>query len=112
MTMIQDTIAELEARIQTAESVKPESRAELLHLLSTLRDEIGRLSQTHDEDAESIARFTTVSAHEALREKRNPELMQLSLDGLSSSVGHFEKSHPNLVQIVNRICETLANLGI
>ena len=112
MNMIQDTIAELEARIEKAESVKPENRAELLRLLATLRSEIGALSETHGEDAESIAGFTTVSTHEALREKKNPELMQLSLEGLASSVEQLEKSHPSLVQIVNRICETLANLGI
>src|SRR5262249_44380436 len=94
-SMIQDIIAELEARIQKAESVKPEGRAELLQLLSTLRAEIGALSQTHGEDAESIAGFTTVSAHEALREKRNAELMELSLQGLSSSVEQFEESHPS-----------------
>ena len=110
--MIQNTIAELQARIEKAEAVKPETRAELLKLLSKLRAEIDALSRTHGEDAESIAGFTSVSAHEALRENRNPELMQLSLDGLSSSVGQLEKSHPNLVQLVNRICETLANIGI
>jgi hypothetical protein len=110
--MIQDTIAELEARIEKAEAVKPESRAELRELLSRLRAEIGALSETHGEDAESIAGFASVSAHEALRENRNPELVQLSLNGLSSSVGQFEESHPSLVQVVNRICETLANIGI
>jgi len=36
----------------------------------------------------------------------------LSLEGLSSSVEGFEKSHPKLVQIVNAISNTLSNLGI
>lgn len=112
VVMIDDTIAKLEARIQNAESVKPESRTELLTLLGTLRAEINSLSQTHGEDAESIAGFTSVSAHEAMRRQPNPELVQISLNGLSSSVGEFERSHPNLVQIVNRICHTLSNLGI
>jgi predicted transcriptional regulator len=110
--MIQDTLAELEARIEKAGAVKPESKAELLRLLSTLRGEIEGLSKTHGEDAESIAGFTSVSAHEVMRAKKNPELVNLSLQGLSSSVTELERSHPALVQIVNRICETLANLGI
>jgi len=38
--------------------------------------------------------------------------LQLSLNGLTSSVEEFEKSHPKLVQIVNAISNTLANLGI
>ncbi len=110
--MIEDTIAELEARIERADSVKPESKAELLRLLANLRTEIANVSTTHGEDAQSIAGFTTLSAHEALRERKNPKLMQLSLNGLSSSVAELEESHPGLVRVVNRICETLANLGI
>ena len=110
--MIHDTIAELEARLQRSEAMPPESRGELLQLLATLRSEIAALSETHGEDAESIAGFTSVSAHEALRENRNPELVEISLKGLSGSVQQFEQTHPSLVQIVNRICETLANLGI
>jgi len=110
--MIQDTLAELQDRIDKASAVNPESKAELRQLLDTLRNEISALAQTHGEDAQSIAGFTSVSAHEALRENRNPELVKLSLDGLASSVEDFQESHPTLVQIVNRICQTLSNLGI
>jgi len=110
--MIQNTLAEIETRLRQAESVKPETRAELLKLLTTLKSEMAALSKTHAEDAERIAGFTTVSAHEATREKKNPELMDLSLKGLASSVTEFEESHPRLVEVVNRICTTLANLGI
>jgi hypothetical protein len=110
--MIQNTLAEIEARLRQADSVKPTTRAELLDLLATLRSEVGSLSQTHSEQAKSIAGFTTVSAHEATRDKKNPELVDLSLKGLASSVAGFEKSHPKLVEVVNRICTTLANLGI
>jgi hypothetical protein len=110
--MIQHTIAEIEARIKKAESVPNENKAELLHLLSTLKAEIAELSHTHVEDAESIAGFTNVSAYEATRDEKKPELLKLSLDGLSSSVTGFEKSHPKLVDAVNRICTTLSNLGI
>jgi hypothetical protein len=110
--MIQDTIAELEGRIAKADAIKPESKAELLELLRTLRAEISGISETYGDDAESIAGFARLSAHEALRQNRNPRLMELSLEGLGSSVNQFESSHPGLVRIVNRICETLANLGI
>lgn len=110
--MIQNTLAEIEARLRQAEAVNPETRAELLNLLTTLRSEVGALSKTHSEQAESIAGFTTVSAHEATRDEKNPELVDLSLKGLASSVAGFEESHPRLVEVVNRICTTLANLGI
>lgn len=110
--MIEDTIGKIEARIQGAETIKAERRRELLELLGTLKSEVTELSRTHEEQAQSIAGFTEVSAHEATRAEPNPELLQLSLDGLGSSVREFEQSHPRLVQIVNAISSTLSNLGI
>jgi len=110
--MIQETIGKIEERLRKAEAIKDENKTELLNLLSTLKAEISQLSRTNAEQAQSIAGFTAVSAHEATREERNPELMQLSLKGLASSVEGFEQSHPRLVQVVNSICTTLANLGI
>jgi hypothetical protein len=110
--MIEDTIGKIEARIQGAEAVKEERRQELLQLLGTLKSEVAELSKTHEEQAQSIAGFTEVSAHEATRAKQNPELLKLSLEGLGSSVRGFEESHPRLVQIVNGISSTLSNLGI
>ena len=110
--MIEDTIEKIEARIESAESIKEERRRELLELLRTLKSEVARLSKTNEEQAHSIAGFTELSAHEATRSEQNPQLLKLSLDGLSSSVEGFEESHPRLVQIVNAISNTLANLGI
>jgi hypothetical protein len=110
--MIEDTIGKIEARIQSAEAVKDERRQELLQLLGTLKSEVAELSKTHEEQAQSIAGFTEVSAHEATRTEQNPELLKLSLEGLGSSVRGFEESHPRLVQIVNGISSTLSNLGI
>ena len=110
--MIEDTIGKIEARIQGADAIKEERRQELLQLLGTLKSEVSELSKTHEEQARSIAGFTEVSTHEATRTEQNPELLRLSLDGMSSSVRGFEESHPRLVQIVNTISNTLANLGI
>ena len=110
--MIEDTIGKIEARIQGAEAVKEDRRQELLQLLGTLKSEVAELSKTHEEQAQSIAGFTEVSAHEATRTQRNPELLKLSLQGLGTSTQEFEESHPRLVQIVNAISSTLSNLGI
>ncbi len=109
--MIQDTISKIESRIGQS-GVKDDSKAELLTLLGTLKSEVAELSKTHGEEAQSIAGFTEVSAHEATREQPNPALLEHSLGGLSASVDGFEKSHPRLVAIVNRICTTLSNIGI
>ena len=110
--MIEETIGKIEARIQSADTIKDERRHELLQLLGTLKSEVAQLSKTHGEQAESIAGFAEVSTHEATRAEQNPQLLKLSLQGLSSSVTELEKSHPQLVQIVNAISNTLSNLGI
>ncbi|HOX57944.1 MAG TPA: DUF4404 family protein [Candidatus Paceibacterota bacterium] len=110
--MIENTIGKIEERIRSVEAVKEERRQELLELLGTLKSEVAELSKTHEEQAQSIARFTDVSAHEATRAKQNPESLKLSLQGLGSAVRELEESHPRLVQIVNSISGTLSNLGI
>jgi hypothetical protein len=110
--MIEQTVGKIELRIQAAESINPERKAELLQLLGTLKAEVAELSKTHGEQAASIAGFTEISAHEATRSQQDPHLLQLSLNGLTRSVEGFEKSHPGLVQIVNAISNTLSNLGI
>jgi hypothetical protein len=110
--MIENTVEKIEARIRTTESLPPEKRRELLQLLATLKNEVAGLPQSHREQAESIAGFAEVSAYEATRTRQNPRLLKLSLEGLSSSVEGFEKSHPRLVQLVNGISQMLSNLGI
>jgi hypothetical protein len=110
--MIEDTIGKIEARIKGAEAIKDERRQELLQLLGTLKSEVAKLSKTHGEQAQSIAGFAEVSAHEATRAQRDPRLLRLSLEGLNSSVRELEESHPRMAQIVNAISHTLSNLGI
>jgi hypothetical protein len=110
--MIEDTIGKIETRIRNAEAVKEDRREELLELLGTLKSEVADLSKTHSEQAQSIAGFAAVSAHEATRRERNPKLLKLSLEGLRSSAGGFEGSHPRLLRIVNAVSNTLSNLGI
>lgn len=110
--MLHDTLSKIEGKLREAQSIKEEQRSELISLVSTLKNEIANLSSAHDEQAQSIAGFAHLSAHEATRVEKNPELLKASLHGLASSVEGFEKSHPELVGIVNRICTTLSNMGI
>jgi hypothetical protein len=110
--MIEKTISEIEAKVSGAESVSPAQRQELLQLLATLKTEVAKLSKTNSEQADSIAGFAQLSAHEATRADQNPQLRELSLKGLRSSVEDLEQSHPRLTQIVNRISKTLSDLGI
>jgi hypothetical protein len=110
--VIEETIGQIEARIEKAQSLEDAKKKELLALLSTLKIEMSELSKTHAEHTQSITGFAGVSIHEAIREEKNPQLLKLSLQGLSTSVEGFESSHPKLVGIVNSICHTLSNIGI
>jgi hypothetical protein len=110
--MIQDRLDKIEERLKQSKTVKESDKAELLNLLVTLKTEITGLSQTHKEQAESIAGFAELSAHEATRSKKSQALFDLSMEGLTSSVQGFEVSHPVLVEVINRFCTMLANMGI
>jgi hypothetical protein len=110
--MLKDTITNLESRIQNSGVLGAEQRAELLKLVGQLKTEISSLSETHQEQAESIASFAEISAQQATREARNPKLLEHSIGGLESSVRELETSHPRLVAVVNRIASMLANMGI
>jgi hypothetical protein len=110
--MMKDTISQIEERIRSAGALKDENRAELLDLLGQLRSQIGALSKTNQEQAQSIEGFAQVSAHEATREEQNPKSLKHSILGLESSVHNLEGSHPKLVGVVNRIATVLSNMGI
>lgn len=110
--MIADTIQRIEARIKSAENLPPARQKELVALLATLKTEIAALSSSDADQARTIAGYAEVSTHEATRAQRDPDLLLHSVDGLSRSVEGFEASHPRLVQTVNTISHTLANLGI
>jgi hypothetical protein len=61
--MTDDRIEKIKSAVESAESIPADKKAELLRLLSKLQPAIARVSQTHHEDAESIARLVEVSAH-------------------------------------------------
>ena len=110
--MIENTITKIENQIRSISSLNDSKKEELGALLATLKEEVVSLAETESDRAESIARFTELSTHEATREAGSDRLKALSVEGLSASVDGFEASHPRLVQIVNNFCTTLANLGI
>ena len=110
--MSQNMIEKIEKKLNDSSSLNEATREELLRMLATLKEEVGELASTHGEEAESIAGFAGTSAHEAMRTKTDPQLLELSLKGLSSSAKEFEISHPKLVEIVNSMCTMLSDLGI
>ncbi|MEY2530214.1 MAG: hypothetical protein QOI96_299 [Verrucomicrobiota bacterium] len=110
--MIEERIQRTESAVKTAGNISADKRAELLGTLTKLKSALGTFSQTHHEDAQSIARFAEASAHEATREKKKPKLLTAALHGLKQSVEEFEASHPELVELVNEFATVLANMGL
>jgi hypothetical protein len=110
--MIRETIETIKKRIEGADSIKFKDKQEILKLLSALEAEIVSLSKTHPEQAESITGFTNVSTHEVIRGQKNPQLVKLSIKGLTSSVEGFENSHEELVKSVNSLALMLSSVGI
>ena len=110
--MIRETIESIEKRIENTDTLSATDKKEFLRLLSTLEGEITSLAKTHPEQAESITGFTRVSTHEATRGEKDPQLVKLSIKGLTSSVEGFEESHEELVRIVNSIAVMLSSIGI
>jgi len=110
--ILDETLTQLETNIHQSDTIQAEKKAELLHLLTTLKSEIAALEHTHAEHAESVVGFTARSTQEAIRQTRNPQLVALSTQGLTTSVEELEVSHPQLVQIVNAMSVLLSNIGI
>lgn len=110
--MIKDTMNKIEKKIRASNAITENNKAEYLELFEALKQELETLAEERKEQAESITGFAGVSLHEAGREKPDPKLLEISVQGLSASVDEFEVSHPNLVAAVNAICSMLSNLGI
>jgi hypothetical protein len=109
--MAQETIEKINRQLQNA-NITAAQKKELQVLLATLKNEIKVLEKTNNEDARSIVGFTEISAHEATKTEKNPDLMDAALKGLNYSVKEFEVTHPELVRIVNSISIMLSNIGI
>src|SRR5450432_2805036 len=110
--MIEDRIQKIETQLRESANIPEANRAELLTLLSALKDEVGTLTRSHEEDARSIAKFMDASAHEATRAEKKPKLIEAALNGLTASAESLESSHPKLAQVVNQIAVALSNMGL
>jgi Mg2+ and Co2+ transporter CorA len=110
--MLSETIDKIEDKIEKSTTLSDPERKELLAIIAKLESEVGTLPDSQAERAESIKRFAELSAHEATKQEKNPQLLELSLNGLNSSVQEFETDHPELIQAVNSICHMLSNIGI
>jgi prefoldin subunit 5 len=110
--MTDERIEKIKSAVESAENIPADKRAELLSLLSKLQPAIARVSETHHEHAQRIARLVEASTHEATRTRQKPHLTKILLRELKQSVENFEASHPELVALVTEYTAFLAAAGI
>ena len=110
--MLNDTLNKIKHIFTQNKNISNETKEELLSLFSQLESELHTLSSKQEEDANSIAGFTKVAAHESLRQDQDSELKKVSQKGLQSSIRKFETSNPGLVKVINRISNVLSSIGV
>jgi prefoldin subunit 5 len=110
--MIEEHIEKTKSAIESAENIPADRKAELLDLLSKLKPAIAKVSETHHEDARSIARLVEASAKETIRAEKKPEHTNRLLRELKRSVENFETSHPELTAFVTQYTTFLSAFGI
>jgi ABC-type transporter Mla subunit MlaD len=110
--MTDEHIEKTKSAIESAENIPADRKAELLDLLSKLKPAIAKVSETHHEHAQSIARLVEASAQETIRAEKKPEHTNRLLHELKRSVDNFETSHPELTAFVTKYSAVLSALGI
>ncbi len=110
--MIKGRIAAIESTLERARKIPSDRKAELLKLVAELKSEVGKLAETHHDQASRITRFADASTHEAARAEKNTQLEDTALHGLRLSIAGLEASHPKIVAIVGRFATAFSNMGI
>jgi hypothetical protein len=110
--MSDERIEKIKLAVDAAGHIPADQKAVLSEALSKLKPALAQISQTNQEDAESIACLVEASAHEATRQKKRPEHLKRLSHELRQLVESSEASHPKLVAVVNEFATVLASMGI
>ena len=86
-SVIDKTLAKIEAAIMQVRTADPKNKAELIRLLEQLKSELPR-------------------------EQRSDDLLRSASEGLKASAVEFEATHPKLAPIINEVCALLASIGV
>jgi mevalonate kinase len=105
-------IENLEKKIESTSQIDAKIKEDLLDLMRSLKTELSDLKNINPDTAHDIAEKTQVSAEKILSSDNKKNELQENIDSLQGTVEEFEVSHPKLVQIVNRLCMMLSDIGI
>jgi len=102
----------IEKKIESSSQIDAKTKEALLDLMRGLKIELVDLKKINPKTAHNIAEKTNISAEKILTSDNKLNELQKDIDGLQETVEEFEVSHPKLVQIVNRFCMMLSDIGI
>ena len=105
-------IEAIEQKIQATSQIDTKIKEDLLDLMRSLKTELTDLKKINPNGAHNIADKAQVSTEKVLTSDNKQNELQKDIDGLQETVEEFEVSHPKLVQVVNRICMMLSDIGI
>jgi len=105
-------IEAIEKKIESTSQIDAKIKEDLLDLMRSLKTELTDLKEVNPNGAHNIADKTQVPAEKVLNPENKKNELQKDIDGLQETVEEFEVSHPKLVQVVNRICMMLSDIGI
>src|SRR5437763_13571464 len=109
--MTDEHIEKTKSAIESADNIPADRKAELLDLLSKLKPAIAKVSETHHEDAHSIARLVEASARETSRPENKPEQTNKLLHVLKQTYENFDATHPLLFSLTTKHFAFLSTLG-
>ncbi|QSH40321.1 DUF4404 family protein [Lentisphaerota bacterium ZTH] len=108
-----EKVKKIKKEIQGASHIDDTCREKLLGIVGDLEKELSSLDASHKTSADKLAEKAHESTMQAIKDSgsRQDELDQ-EIEGLKNAVDEFEVTHPKLVQLVNRFCMMLSDIGI
>lgn len=97
----------LETKINYNPHLSVAEKDELLSLVSAIDSNLQQLAKTHQQAGDKIHQIAENGAHA----EGTHGLKEMG-EEIRHSIEEFEVTHPQLVELVNRLCIMLANLGI
>lgn len=112
--MFNEKINAIEEKIKHSQAIDQAGKDELLELLDELNTELTKLenSRANTGRGQDIVGKTGRFAEQVIAGDGETSKVNQAGSELRNSVAEFEVSHPKLVQIINRICIMLSDIGI
>lgn len=108
---MEDTIKRIEQRLNDS-AIAPAEKQKLLELVGSLRKELEQIPQEKRDEAGSVAEFAEVAASQALKENKNPALVEHASEGVNKAMEGMAQDYPSLTRVVGQFCDFLSSMGI